>query len=52
MDRAAMAWAEGRLPTGNAAADFTLPNARTGQGVRFSRYRDGRPAVLVFGSFT
>jgi hypothetical protein len=46
----AIAWP--RELAGGPAEDFTLPEARTGRGVRFSRYREGRPAVLVFGAFT
>jgi hypothetical protein len=47
----AMLAAEGTLPRGTAAPDFTLPDVRTGQPVRLASFRGRRPVVLVFGSF-
>lgn len=43
-------WALARMPDGEPAPDFTLPDLRTGAKVTFSQYRGSRPAVLVFGS--
>jgi hypothetical protein len=44
-------WPKPVVAEGKPARDFTLPEARTGREVRFSRYRGRRPAVLIFGGF-
>lgn len=42
----------GDLRAGDPAPDFELPTPDGTQRVRLSEVRAGRPAVLVFGSFT
>lgn len=50
--QALMAAREGHVPrVGEEAPDFTL-RTPTGQAVRLGDFRDRRPVVLVFGSWT
>lgn len=42
----------GTLNVGDAAPDFDLATADGGGRVRLSSFRDERPVVLVFGSYT
>jgi hypothetical protein len=42
----------GSLAIGSPAPDFELPTPDRSAMVRLSELRAGRPAVLVFGSFT
>lgn len=42
----------GSLDVGEPAPDFELPTPDGKQRIRLSEHRAGRPAVLVFGSFT
>lgn len=41
-----------RLKVGDTAPDFTLPRADGGGEITLSKYRGGKPVVLVFGSLT
>jgi hypothetical protein len=43
---------EGDLDVGETAPDFRLPTLDHKGAVQLSRYRSGRPVVLVFGSYT
>jgi hypothetical protein len=43
---------EGRLKVGDAAPDVTLVALAEGQKEKLSAYIDGKPLVLIFGSFT
>ena len=43
---------EGSLKVGDLAPDFELPRHDGGGLVRLSDYRDKRPVVLIFGSYT
>jgi hypothetical protein len=46
-------WArEGRLVAGDIAPDFTLPTHDESGDVTLSSFRDHKPVVLVFGSYT
>ena len=42
----------GHLAPGDLAPDFTLPTADKTATVQLSAFRDKRPVVLVFGSYT
>jgi len=42
----------GTLAVGDLAPDFELPTADGGRRVRLSEFRDQRPVVLIFGSYT
>ena len=42
----------GSLQAGDLAPDFELPRHDGGGLVRLSDYRDKRPVVLIFGSYT
>jgi hypothetical protein len=37
---------------GQRAPDFTLPDARTGRPVSLATLRNGKPTILMFGSFS
>jgi hypothetical protein len=41
-----------RLKVGDAAPDFTLPDLSGKKTITLSSYRDKKPVVLIFGSFT
>lgn len=43
---------EGRLKVGEQAPDFSLKGYDTTATVHLSEFRDERPVVLVFGSYT
>jgi hypothetical protein len=52
-------WASGELGSilegpkvGRKAPDFELPDHKRERHIRLSQYRDKRPVVLIFGSFT
>jgi hypothetical protein len=42
----------GRLQTGDAAPDFTLPAHDNTSRVRLASFRGREPVVLIFGSYT
>jgi peroxiredoxin len=42
----------GSLKPGDLAPDFDLPRQGSGERVRLSQFRGGKPVVLVFGSYT
>lgn len=42
----------GTLAVGDLAPDFDLPTADGAARVRLSQFRDQRPVVLIFGSYT
>jgi hypothetical protein len=42
----------GRLSSGDAAPDFTLPLLDGGGVISLSSFRGVRPVVLIFGSYT
>ena len=42
----------GALAVGDLAPDFDLPTADGARRVRLSEFRDHRPVVLIFGSYT
>ncbi|HZM00511.1 MAG TPA: hypothetical protein VFD43_09695 [Planctomycetota bacterium] len=42
----------GTLAVGDLAPDFDLPAADGSRRVRLSEFRDRRPVVLIFGSYT
>jgi len=42
----------GSLQVGDIAPDFELPRHDGGGRVRLSEFRDNRPVVLIFGSYT
>jgi hypothetical protein len=39
-----------KLPVGQQARDFALPGVTSGQNVRLSDFRGGKPVVLIFGT--
>lgn len=42
----------GTLAVGDLAPDFELPTADGARRVRLTEFRDRRPVVLIFGSYT